>query len=67
VENHVEGRCAGRLAAEPQGGTGFGYDPLFMPDGLQATFAEISEQEKNRLSHRGRAWEQFVSWWKTKP
>ena len=52
---YVEGICAGTIATEPQGEGGFGYDPLFVPDGEQRTFAQMSATEKNQLSHRGRA------------
>jgi XTP/dITP diphosphohydrolase len=51
-----EGRCPGRLAREPRGGSDFGYDPLFIPDGQTRTFSELSDVMKNKLSHRGRAW-----------
>jgi XTP/dITP diphosphohydrolase len=51
-----EGRCLGRLTREPRGGSGFGYDPLFVPEGYEQTFSELSEAVKNNLSHRGRAW-----------
>jgi XTP/dITP diphosphohydrolase len=57
-----EGRCAGRLRREPRGGAGFGYDPLFVPDGETLTFAELGEAAKNRLSHRGRAWAALAAW-----
>lgn len=50
-----EGRIEGRIGFEPRGSAGFGYDPLFVPEGLTRTFAEIGEQEKNAMSHRGRA------------
>jgi XTP/dITP diphosphohydrolase len=49
----VEGTCGGRIAEEPRGAGGFGYDPLFVPDGRQETFAEMDPAEKNRISHRG--------------
>lgn len=52
----AEASCEGSLLPEPVGGAGFGYDPLFVPAGHAATFAEMSDQEKNRLSHRARAW-----------
>lgn len=55
-EQVVEGRCEGVLALEPAGGTGFGYDPLFMPKDYGRTYAELGEAEKNRISHRARAW-----------
>ena len=51
-----EGRCDGRLRRDPRGGGGFGYDPLFLPDGYERTFAELGDEIKNRLSHRARAW-----------
>lgn len=56
-EEHVfEGRCEGRLSVNPRGGQGFGYDPLLVPAGSNKTFAELSDSEKNLISHRGRAW-----------
>lgn len=57
-----DGRCQGTLLREPRGSDGFGYDPLFRPDGYEASYAEIGESEKNRISHRGRAWAAFVEW-----
>jgi XTP/dITP diphosphohydrolase len=56
------GRCAGRLANEPRGTGGFGYDPLFVPEGGDATLAEMPAASKNRLSHRGRAWSLCAAW-----
>jgi XTP/dITP diphosphohydrolase len=47
--------CAGRILAEKRGAQGFGYDPIFEVDRLEKTFAELSLEEKNRLSHRARA------------
>ena len=47
--------CEGTLAAEPRGVGGFGYDPIFMPDGSAVSMAELSPAEKHRLSHRGRS------------
>jgi XTP/dITP diphosphohydrolase len=55
-ESLFEGRCAGRLAAAPDGGGGFGYDPLFIPEGQTATLARLGDAAKNALSHRARAW-----------
>ena len=51
----VVGRCEGRLAPAPRGSSGFGWDVLFIPDGEERTWAEMSEAEKNRDSHRARA------------
>ena len=59
-ERVFEGRCLGRLGREPAGGEGFGYDPLFIPEGYERTFAELDPAIKNRLSHRGRAWERLA-------
>ena len=55
------GRCFGRIAAAPSGGNGFGYDPLFVPDGKNCTFAELSADEKNAISHRGSALRQIAA------
>ena len=54
-ERVVEGRCFGRIAESPSGAGGFGYDPLFIPDGFSVSFAELPPHEKNAVSHRGRA------------
>lgn len=55
-EEHIfEGRCEGVLALTPLGGNGFGYDPLFVPCGHKKSLAQMSEAEKNEISHRGRA------------
>jgi XTP/dITP diphosphohydrolase len=51
------GSVEGRIAAEARGGNGFGYDPVFEPVGTSRTFAEMSAEEKNAVSHRGRAFE----------
>lgn len=49
------GVCEGRIAFAPSGQGGFGYDPLFIPEGFERSFAELGEAEKNRLSHRAKA------------
>ena len=54
-EHVVEGCCQGRIQDAPSGAGGFGYDPLFVPDGHKRSFAELSPDEKNAISHRGRA------------
>ena len=50
-----EGACEGRILVAASGRGGFGYDPLFVPDGFELSFAELGEDVKNRLSHRARA------------
>lgn len=54
-----EGRVEGRITLQPSGTDGFGYDPVFMPDGKDRTFAEMPLQEKNGISHRARAFAKF--------
>jgi XTP/dITP diphosphohydrolase len=51
----VEGTCEGKITRTPRGSGGFGYDPLFVVDGADKTMAELTEAEKNALSHRARA------------
>ena len=51
----VEGRWPGRLVRVPRGSNGFGYDPIFVPEGEQRTSAELSDEAKDAASHRGRA------------
>ena len=50
-----EGRCEGLITEEPMGENGFGYDPIFYYPPLQKTFAQLSREEKGRVSHRGEA------------
>ncbi|MDY3118052.1 MAG: RdgB/HAM1 family non-canonical purine NTP pyrophosphatase [Peptoniphilus sp.] len=57
----VEGVCPGRIIEEPKGENGFGYDPLFVPEGYDKTFAEMTDEEKNSVSHRGRALRAFIA------
>jgi XTP/dITP diphosphohydrolase len=57
------GACEGRIAAAPAGAGGFGYDPLFIPDGFDRTFAELGAEVKNRLSHRAAAMRAAVAAW----
>jgi len=51
----AEGECPGEIGFEPRGNSGFGYDPIFIVPALARTFAELGEDEKNRISHRARA------------
>jgi len=53
--HYFEGRVDGEITTEKHGEKGFGYDPIFRPDGYQKTFAEFTLDEKNAISHRGRA------------
>lgn len=55
-----EGRCEGVIAEKPSGSSGFGYDPVFYYPPLKKTFAEISDAEKNKISHRGNALKELV-------
>ena len=55
----ARGECAGTLAYAPKGEDGFGYDPVFFVPGLKKTFAELSPEEKNAISHRGNALKAF--------
>ncbi|MCW3069006.1 MAG: non-canonical purine pyrophosphatase, rdgB/HAM1 family [Solirubrobacterales bacterium] len=59
-----EGRCRGRLAADPRGERGFGYDPAFLPEDGPAglTMAELSDEQKDAISHRGRAARALLAW-----
>ena len=56
------GTCEGQITLSPRGTGGFGYDPLFIPDGYDCTMAEISAEEKNAISHRGAALRLFEQW-----
>lgn len=58
------GRCPGRILKRRRGAGGFGYDPLFVPEGYEQTYAELADEEKNRISHRARALEAFVDWFR---
>ena len=55
-----EGRVDGKIIENRRGSEGFGYDPVFVPDGYERTFAEMSKEEKAKISHRGKALLQFI-------
>ena len=57
----ASGECLGTIANKLSGSGGFGYDPLFVPDGFECTMAEISLKEKNKISHRKKAFTKFLS------
>ena len=59
---YIEGRVNGVILREIQGRDGFGYDPLFCPDGGNRSFAEMSSAEKNAMSHRGRAFQSLMEY-----
>ncbi len=54
-EFHAEGVCEGTLGTRARGSNGFGYDPIFVPEGWDRSMAELADEEKDRISHRGRA------------
>jgi XTP/dITP diphosphohydrolase len=56
-----EGRVYGSLAFPPRGDKGFGYDPIFVPEGYRMTFGEMSPADKHAMSHRARAFAKFVA------
>lgn len=60
TENVFRGECEGLITREPHGRSGFGYDPVFYYEPAGCTFAELDRSEKNRVSHRGRALQQFL-------
>ncbi|MDB5152235.1 MAG: non-canonical purine diphosphatase [Mucilaginibacter sp.] len=60
-EHLFEGIVEGTIRHEPVGSGGFGYDPIFQPDGYNITFAEMSLEEKNKISHRAKAMEKLIT------
>ena len=59
-EHYFEGKVGGHILSGRRGNDGFGYDPVFVPDGYDETFAEMSLEQKNRISHRGEAVRKLV-------
>ena len=57
-----EGVCEGEITMKRKGKKGFGYDPVFQPEGYKQTFAELSAEEKNMISHRGLAFQKFLAY-----
>ncbi|TDX00661.1 RdgB/HAM1 family non-canonical purine NTP pyrophosphatase [Dinghuibacter silviterrae] len=62
-----EGICPGRILREPRGTGGFGYDPVFVPDGSELAFAEMDMEGKSRFSHRKKALDQLITFLKSIP
>ena len=62
-----DGVCEGTIALAPKGTHGFGYDPLFIPQGYARTFGQLPEKTKMGLSHRGTALKKFVEWCRANP
>jgi len=65
IEKIFEGRVEGRILEAPRGTNGFGYDPLFLPNGHSKTYAEMTLEEKNQISHRAAALAQAIEFLKT--
>ncbi len=57
---YFQGEVTGQITLEPRGKAGFGYDPLFQPDGFEETFAELGDSIKNKISHRARAIQKLI-------
>ncbi|MDP8205893.1 MAG: RdgB/HAM1 family non-canonical purine NTP pyrophosphatase [Candidatus Electryonea clarkiae] len=65
-EQRFDGLVEGTITMDKHGASGFGYDPVFKPDGYTITMAEMSLSTKNKISHRGKAFRAFVEWWQNK-
>jgi XTP/dITP diphosphohydrolase len=59
IERITDGTCPGAIAEAPRGSNGFGYDPIFIPEGFTRTYAELASEEKNKISHRSKAFEKM--------
>ncbi len=64
--NFFEGVCRGAILKEPIGNQGFGYDPIFMPEGYDLSFAQMSIEQKTQISHRGLATQELINWLRDK-
>lgn len=60
VEHSFEGSIEGKITTKKSGNKGFGYDPIFQPEGYEITFADMTAEEKNKISHRGRAMQKLL-------
>lgn len=67
VVGTAEGKVEGEIVFEPRGASGFGYDPVFVPAGFTDTFAELTPETKNRISHRAEAVTEFLRCWRERP
>lgn len=63
---YLEGTCKGKIISEMRGDNGFGYDPIFIPEGFELTFSELDSEVKNKISHRAKATEEFVKFIRNK-
>lgn len=66
-EETFQGTVEGSIASNARGSHGFGYDPIFVPNGYDQTMAELGDQVKNTISHRAKALEKFRAWFVTQP
>ncbi len=66
IGNLFDGACEGKIILKQRGQNGFGYDPLFVPNSFEKTFAELGEDVKNKLSHRAQALEKLKAFFTTK-
>jgi len=66
MEDMTEGICPGTIGETPRGTNGFGYDPIFIPDGFNKTYAELTAEEKNLISHRARSFSKMKKVMETK-
>jgi XTP/dITP diphosphohydrolase len=62
IKFHTTGICDGKITVNPRGTNGFGYDPIFIPDGFEQTFGELSGEVKQKISHRGHAMEKIIQY-----